>query len=39
MYMKDHTVTLVAYVRYFGKVEDDVVTAEMSSIDSKVSPG
>ncbi|KIK45557.1 hypothetical protein CY34DRAFT_523989 [Suillus luteus UH-Slu-Lm8-n1] len=35
MYMKDHTGTLVAYVRYFGKVEDDVVTAEMSSIDSK----
>lgn len=37
--MKDHTGTLVAYVKYFGKVEDDVVTAEMSSIDSKVSPG
>lgn len=39
MYMKDHAGTLVAYVKYFGKVEDDVVTAEMSSIDSKVSPG
>lgn len=33
--MKDYTGTLVAYVRYFGKVEDDVITAEMSSIDSE----
>ncbi|KAG1739026.1 hypothetical protein EDB19DRAFT_1981680, partial [Suillus lakei] len=35
MYMKNHPDTLVSYVKYFGKVEDSVLTAEMSSIDSK----
>jgi hypothetical protein len=35
MYMKNHPDTLVAYVKYFGKVEGNVLTAEMSSIDSK----
>ncbi|KAG1795030.1 uncharacterized protein HD556DRAFT_1526788 [Suillus plorans] len=34
-YMKDHPRTLVAYVKYFGKVQDNVVSAEMSGIDSK----
>lgn len=33
--MKNHPDTLVAYVKYFGKVEGNVLTAEMSSIDSK----
>ncbi|KAG1781106.1 hypothetical protein EV702DRAFT_1177467 [Suillus placidus] len=35
MYMKNHPDTLVAYVKYFGKVEGNVLTAGMSSIDSK----
>ncbi|KAG2033912.1 hypothetical protein BDR03DRAFT_966463, partial [Suillus americanus] len=35
MYMKNHPDTLVAYVKYFGKAEGNVLTAEMSSIDSK----
>ncbi|KAG1848968.1 hypothetical protein DFJ58DRAFT_795702 [Suillus subalutaceus] len=35
MYMKNHPDTLVAYVKYFGKVEGNVLTAEMSGIDSK----
>ncbi|OAX33438.1 hypothetical protein K503DRAFT_775610 [Rhizopogon vinicolor AM-OR11-026] len=35
MYMKNHPDTLVAYVKYFGKVEGNVLTAAMSSIDSK----
>ncbi|KAG2057591.1 hypothetical protein BDR06DRAFT_908378 [Suillus hirtellus] len=34
-YMKDQPRTLVAYVKYFGKVQDNVVSAEMSGIDSK----
>ena len=36
MYMKNHPDTLVAYVKHFGKVEGNVLTAKMSSIDSKV---
>ncbi|KAG0706061.1 hypothetical protein DFH29DRAFT_798886 [Suillus ampliporus] len=39
MYMKNHPDTLVAYVKYFGKVEGNVLTAEMSSIDSKACLG
>ncbi|KAG1750993.1 hypothetical protein EDD22DRAFT_850748 [Suillus occidentalis] len=39
MYMKNHPDTLVAYVKYFGKVEGNVLTAEMSSIDSKAGLG
>ncbi|KAG6332974.1 hypothetical protein ID866_6117 [Astraeus odoratus] len=35
MYMKSHPDTLVAYVKYFGKVGGNVVNAEMSSIDTK----
>ncbi|KAF9222279.1 hypothetical protein BS17DRAFT_783463 [Gyrodon lividus] len=35
MYMKNHPDTLVAYVKYFGKVAGNVVTAEMTSIDSQ----
>ncbi|KAG1808847.1 hypothetical protein EV424DRAFT_1350210 [Suillus variegatus] len=34
-YMKDQPRTLVAYVKYFGKVQDNVVSAEMSGVDSK----
>ncbi|KAG2042779.1 hypothetical protein BDR03DRAFT_912312 [Suillus americanus] len=34
-YMKNHPSTLVAYVNYFGNIDDNVVTAEMSSIDSE----
>ncbi|KAF9234010.1 hypothetical protein BU15DRAFT_53171 [Melanogaster broomeanus] len=35
LYMKNHPDTLVAYVKYFGKVAGNVVTADMKSIDSK----
>ncbi|KIJ13511.1 hypothetical protein PAXINDRAFT_170399 [Paxillus involutus ATCC 200175] len=35
MYMKNHPDTIVAYVKYFGKVAGNVVTAEMKSIDSQ----
>ncbi|KIK82820.1 hypothetical protein PAXRUDRAFT_832136 [Paxillus rubicundulus Ve08.2h10] len=35
MYMKSHPDTIVAYVKYFGKVAGNVVTAEMKSIDSQ----
>ncbi|KAG1850936.1 hypothetical protein F4604DRAFT_1592635 [Suillus subluteus] len=34
-YMKNYPSTLVAYVKYFGNIDDHVLTAEMSSIDSK----
>ncbi|KAG2144316.1 hypothetical protein DEU56DRAFT_791170 [Suillus clintonianus] len=34
-YMKNHPDALIAYVKYFGKVEGDVLTVEMSDIDSK----
>jgi len=34
MYMSNHPDTLVAYVRYFGKVKERVVSAQMKSIDS-----
>jgi hypothetical protein len=33
--MKNYPTTLVAYVKYFGNIEDNVTTAEMSSIDLK----
>jgi hypothetical protein len=39
MYMKNHPDTIVAYVKYFGKVAGNVVTAEMKSIDSQVGLG
>lgn len=35
MYMKNHPDTLVAYVKYFGKVRGKVVTAQMTVIDTK----
>ncbi|KAH7883451.1 hypothetical protein F5I97DRAFT_1939203 [Phlebopus sp. FC_14] len=35
MYMKNHPDTLVAYVKWFGKVQGNVVTATMTSIDSQ----
>jgi len=35
MYMSNHPDTLVAYVKYWGKVKEHVVSAKMSSIDSK----
>lgn len=36
MYMKNHPDTLVAYVKYYGKVRGKVVTAQMTAIDTKV---
>ncbi|KAG1812861.1 uncharacterized protein BJ212DRAFT_1368588 [Suillus subaureus] len=35
MYMKNYPGTLVAYVKYFGNIDDNVVHVEMSNIDSK----
>ncbi|KIJ57956.1 hypothetical protein HYDPIDRAFT_59647, partial [Hydnomerulius pinastri MD-312] len=35
MYMKNYPDTLVAYVKYFGKVAGNVMTAEMTSIDTQ----
>lgn len=35
MYMKNHPDTLVAYVKHYGKVPGNVVSAEMVAIDSK----
>lgn len=37
MYMTSHPDTLVAYVKHFGKVPGNVGSAEMKSIDCKVS--
>lgn len=37
MYMSNHPDTLVAYVKYWGKISEAVVSAKMSAIDSKVS--
>jgi uncharacterized protein DUF2470 len=37
-YMSTHPDTLVAYVKYFGKVDGNVSSARMLSIDSKVCP-
>ncbi len=36
MYMSNHPDTLVAYVKYWGKVKETVVSAQMTSIDSEV---
>ncbi|KAK7682054.1 hypothetical protein QCA50_015018 [Cerrena zonata] len=35
MYMSNHPDTLVSYVRYWGKVNDNVTSAQMTSIDTK----
>jgi len=35
MYMSHHPDTLVAYVKFFGKVSENVTSAEMTAIDSK----
>lgn len=35
-YMSTHPDTLVAYVKYFGKVDGNVSSAKMLSIDSEV---
>lgn len=37
MYMRYHPDTLVAYVKHFGKVPGNVSSADMKSIDCKVS--
>ena len=37
-YMSSHPDTLVAYVKHFGKVDGNVSSAKMLSIDSKVRP-
>jgi hypothetical protein len=36
MYMSSHPDTLVAYVRHFGGVKENITGAEMSAIDTKV---
>lgn len=36
MYMSNHPDTLVSYVKFWGKVTDNVVTAQMTAIDTKV---
>ena len=36
MYMSNHPDTLVLYVRYWGKVKENVVSATMTEIDTKV---
>ena len=36
MYMSNHPDTLVSYVRYWGKVQEKVVSAQMTAIDTKV---
>lgn len=36
-YMSNHPDTLVAYVRYWGKVNDNVTNARLVAIDTKVS--
>ena len=38
MYMSNHPDTLVSYVRHWGKVSEKVVSEQMMSIDTKVSP-
>lgn len=38
MYMSSHPDTLVAYAKWFGKVEEVITSAEMTAIDSKVCP-
>jgi hypothetical protein len=35
-YMSTHPDTLVAYVKHFGKIDGNVSSAKMLSIDSKV---
>ena len=37
MYMSNHPDTLVAYVKHWGKVAENVASAKMTSIDTKVS--
>ena len=35
-YMSNHPDTLVAYAKWFGKITDNISSAEMSAIDTKV---
>ncbi|KZP06710.1 hypothetical protein FIBSPDRAFT_763981 [Athelia psychrophila] len=37
-YMSSHPDTLVAYARYFGKVTENISSAEMTAIDTKARP-
>lgn len=37
MYMSNHPDTLVAYAKWFGKVNEVITSAEMSAIDCNVS--
>ena len=39
MYMSNHPDTLVAYAKWFGKVQESVKSAEMTAIDCKVCIG
>lgn len=36
MYMSNHPDTLVSYVRHWGKVKEQVASAQMTGIDTKV---
>jgi hypothetical protein len=36
MYMSGHPDTLVAYAKWYGKVEEVITGAEMTAIDTKV---
>ena len=36
MYMSSHPDTLIAYAKWFGKVNEVITSAEMSAIDCKV---
>lgn len=36
MYMSNHPDTLVAYVRYFGRIKETVSSAQMIAIDTTV---
>ena len=38
MYMSNHPDTLVSYVRYWGKVKEQVATAKLVAIDTNVCP-
>ncbi len=36
MYMSSHPDTLVAYAKFYGQVKENIKSAEMSAIDTKV---
>jgi hypothetical protein len=36
VYMSSHPDTLVAYAKFYGEIQEDITSAEMTAIDSKV---